>query len=389
MDHGADGPAGPDGDGRLHVEIARGDAVAGARRILLGRFAQRPNQIAFVAAEAELGPDAEQGRERDALQEPPGMEVDLVLKARIAGKVRRRHVVEADRGSVRKDDPLPDQHRATLAVGDDAVVAPDQTRALRNQHHAPGRAVAHILGHLREHGAGKIGVEAGDQAGRDQSSGAQRPGRGGRPQDMGIGVARLRPPEFAPSLLRGRGRRRLRGRGAFRSRRLRLRAAGGLHGRAAAGELHDHARGPRRLLRGRAALALRLGRVARAIGLGHCRRPGVGCRRLQAALMLKDRPAEVAGERRPEPGNLPVAGRGVGECLRRALAERVAGRLLAGRETEARRIERHPGDGDQAAGDRGGHADDEAAPEPDHRAGAAAQHQGLRIFLRRGRGRIA
>ena len=61
------------------------------------------------------------------------MEVDLVLEPCIAGGIGRGHVVEPHRRAVGKEDPLPDEERALLSEGDDAVVAADEPRALRDE----------------------------------------------------------------------------------------------------------------------------------------------------------------------------------------------------------------------------------------------------------------
>jgi hypothetical protein len=50
------GPAGPYPQGRLNVEIAGSDLVAGMGGILLGRFPHGPHEVAFAPPEAELVP---------------------------------------------------------------------------------------------------------------------------------------------------------------------------------------------------------------------------------------------------------------------------------------------------------------------------------------------
>ena len=62
VDDHAQRPTGADGDGRLDVEVSLGDALASAVGVLLGGFPQRPDQIALLTAEAELGADAEDGQ---------------------------------------------------------------------------------------------------------------------------------------------------------------------------------------------------------------------------------------------------------------------------------------------------------------------------------------
>jgi len=60
VDDHAQRPAGADGDGRLDVEVPLGEALARAVGVLLGGFPQRPDQVALLAAEAQLRADAEQ-----------------------------------------------------------------------------------------------------------------------------------------------------------------------------------------------------------------------------------------------------------------------------------------------------------------------------------------
>ncbi len=73
MDDDPERPAGTDCDGRLDVQVLLGDALAGPVDVLLGGFADRPDQVALVAAQAQLRADAEQGGECDALDEPPAV----------------------------------------------------------------------------------------------------------------------------------------------------------------------------------------------------------------------------------------------------------------------------------------------------------------------------
>ena len=80
MDDDPERPAGTDGDSRLDVQVLLGDALAGPVDVPLGGFADRPDQIALVAAQSQFRADAKQGGERDALDEPPGVVVDLVLE---------------------------------------------------------------------------------------------------------------------------------------------------------------------------------------------------------------------------------------------------------------------------------------------------------------------
>lgn len=80
MDDDAHRPSGTDGDGGLDVEILLDDALAD----LVGAFGHRPadrlDEVALVAAEGDLAADTERRGHRDALQQRPGVVIDLVLE---------------------------------------------------------------------------------------------------------------------------------------------------------------------------------------------------------------------------------------------------------------------------------------------------------------------
>ncbi len=88
------------------VEIAGCDLVAGARDVLLRRFPDRLDEIA-LAGESHVRAHAEQGRDRNALEQRPGVEIHFIRETRIAGRVGGRHIVEPDRAAVGHDDALP------------------------------------------------------------------------------------------------------------------------------------------------------------------------------------------------------------------------------------------------------------------------------------------
>ena len=92
MDDDPERPAGTDSDGRLDVQVLLGDALAGPVDVLLSGLANGPDQVALVAAQAQLRADAEQGGERDALDEPPGVVIDLVLEPGIARGIGRGQI---------------------------------------------------------------------------------------------------------------------------------------------------------------------------------------------------------------------------------------------------------------------------------------------------------
>lgn len=122
----------PDRDRGLDVEIAHSDLVTGPADIILGRALKGLNQIA-VAGERQLGTDTEQRRQGHPLDQLPGMEVDLVLKAGIAGRIGRRVIVDSDRAAVGQDDPLLDNQRSLLAECHNGVVASDEPGTLGNE----------------------------------------------------------------------------------------------------------------------------------------------------------------------------------------------------------------------------------------------------------------
>src|SRR5882724_1280803 len=94
VDDHAQPPAGPDGDGRLDVEVLLGGALVGLVDALLCRLPDGADKIAFLSPEAELRSDAKQRREHHALQKPPGVIIDLVLQPGITGRVGRWQIVD-------------------------------------------------------------------------------------------------------------------------------------------------------------------------------------------------------------------------------------------------------------------------------------------------------
>src|SRR5581483_6865938 len=75
------GPAGAHGDGRLHVEVPLDEALAGTVGGRLRRELQSADEIVVAGAEREFAPHSEHGGERHALQELPGVEIDLIGEA--------------------------------------------------------------------------------------------------------------------------------------------------------------------------------------------------------------------------------------------------------------------------------------------------------------------
>lgn len=83
MNDDAEWHALPNGDCRLDVEVLFGDPLSGAIDSLLHRPLDCAHEVAIVVAQAEFSSDAEKGGKNDAFQEAPGMEIHLVLQARI------------------------------------------------------------------------------------------------------------------------------------------------------------------------------------------------------------------------------------------------------------------------------------------------------------------
>src|SRR3546814_8059324 len=54
-----------------------------------------------------------------------------------------------------------------------------------------GHAIIGVLGHLRGYQPGQVGIQSGDQAGRDDAPRTQRPWRYGRNQRVRIDIIRL------------------------------------------------------------------------------------------------------------------------------------------------------------------------------------------------------
>lgn len=96
MRNDAKRPAGAHGDGRLDVEMPLDEAVTGAVGGRLRRELQGADEITVSRpAKHQLATDAEYGCQRDALQQLPGMKVDLVGEAGVATGIRCRRTARA------------------------------------------------------------------------------------------------------------------------------------------------------------------------------------------------------------------------------------------------------------------------------------------------------
>ena len=178
MDDHAQRPAGSNRDRRLQVQVLLDDPLAGLVGGLLGGFADGLDEVVFVAAEGHLPAHAEKRRQCDALEEAPGVVVDLVLQAGIPCRIGCRQVVDENRTAVRHDDPLPDQEGPSLAEGDDAVIGADQPRSLRDEELRPVRCHRRSP-YLGGHQPGEVRVDPSQQARRYHRSRHHLVGRDG------------------------------------------------------------------------------------------------------------------------------------------------------------------------------------------------------------------
>lgn len=188
MQYESDRGTGPDGDGRLDLKIAGCDLVSGAGHILLRGLTDRLDKIAFTG-EGDVRPDAEQCRYRDALEQRPGVEIDLVGEPGISRWIGCWHVVELDRAAVRQDDALPYDQRALLAEGNDAVVTADQPCALRNEKDVARCAVEDAFSDLSGDQAREVGPESRNEARRDNAASGQHVRRRRWAQPMLVDIA--------------------------------------------------------------------------------------------------------------------------------------------------------------------------------------------------------
>ena len=262
-----------------------------------------------------------------------------------------------------------------LAESDLGVVLTDQTGTLRDQENLSGRAVVDILGDLGSDLARQVGTQSGDQRRGNHRAGLQHVGTGGRFDAIGTDCATI---DIAVQ------------EGELVILRHQITRAGGRwRGRLASGRDRDGRRshlpdvgcreeiaGARRLLLLGNALLLRrwTGRRCRHAGR---RSAGIG-----------DRPAEIAGKRRPQLGcgfrQAGVVARQIGEAIRGHPVARVVqlgpGGLVLRPESQ-----------EQGAADSDGRnrakAEEDLAGEPRHRRSAGPQPHFLRRPIAVGRPR--
>ena len=95
------------------------------------------------------------------------MIIDRVFKPCVSASVDAGERVDLDRGTIRHDDPAPDQEHARLAEGDHAVIAPDQACALRYENMGARDRVIDRTCHLSDDLPWKVGVDAGQKGRRN------------------------------------------------------------------------------------------------------------------------------------------------------------------------------------------------------------------------------
>ena len=115
---------------RLDTEIAPNHLLTSLIEGIPCPASQRLNNVVVVAAGAELGSDAKQGREPRGLEPLEPVVVDLIFKASISGGVGARPALKHDRTSVRHHETGPNQKHAGLPERDLAIIDPDQSSVL-------------------------------------------------------------------------------------------------------------------------------------------------------------------------------------------------------------------------------------------------------------------
>jgi hypothetical protein len=139
-------PAGAHGDGRLHIEIAFDQALAGA--VVVGCVDSRSALTRSLSVEPKAS----------WLPTPSTVAratPDLVGETGVTGGVSGRQVVDHERGSVGEYQALPNNQRTLLTEGDNAVIRADEPRALRHQEMSPRCRVEDVLGYLRNDKPGR------------------------------------------------------------------------------------------------------------------------------------------------------------------------------------------------------------------------------------------
>src|ERR1700693_248997 len=163
--------AGPDRDRRLDVQIATNNLLSGLVEAVRTTAPECGHDGAVVVGCAELGADAEGGRECSRHDQAAPMVIDLILEAGEALGVGARLAFEHDGAPVRHEQPGPNKQDPVLPERDLAVVEPNELRSLRDQQKPAGWAVKNVLGALGVDLPRQVGSDAGDQCRGNDSAG--------------------------------------------------------------------------------------------------------------------------------------------------------------------------------------------------------------------------
>src|SRR3546814_17407956 len=92
------------------------------------------------------------------------MEVDLIGQPRVAGRVRRGHVLDLKRRAVRQNEAMPHDECTPLTESHDAVVAAHKAPTLRTEQDLPGPPAKNVLRPLCNDATGQPRPYPGDPA---------------------------------------------------------------------------------------------------------------------------------------------------------------------------------------------------------------------------------
>ena len=96
------------------------------------------------------------------------MVVGSILKTCSARCIGAVHLLKVDGPTVGEDETIPQQKDAPIAMMNAALVSPDEARALRNENVSAANAVVDGRRNLRDDAARLIGIQCGDERGRDR-----------------------------------------------------------------------------------------------------------------------------------------------------------------------------------------------------------------------------
>jgi hypothetical protein len=146
IDDHADREAGTDRKGRLDVEVAAYDLLAGLVERVAAAAPERRYDRVVVVGGSELRANAEQGRKRGRHEQPAPVLIHLILESGKSLRVGTGLALEHDGAPVRHDQARPDQEQTVLSKRNLAVVEANELRSLRNEQISAGRAVIDMLG---------------------------------------------------------------------------------------------------------------------------------------------------------------------------------------------------------------------------------------------------